>query len=153
MGLFRRSQTGSKSSASRRTNGTAVADTAPMMHATLSAVPSVSMTAGTIETALPRVHDADDSLRQDHSDVFVCRRDETPSTLPSAPTPTVTLYVYGWHNVEPGQLSWVFPSLRSALDAVRTMRNAVQWCVVSGEDWASIEVARAQGAVLVEQLA
>lgn len=132
------------------------------MHATLSAVPSITSagpTSGTIESALPRVHVDDDELaagdarRQDHSDVFVCRRDDSPSTLPSAPPATVTLYVYGWHNVEPGQLSWVFPSLRSALDAVRTMRNAVQWCVVSGEDWASIEAARAQGAVLVEQLA
>ncbi|AKU94186.1 hypothetical protein AKJ09_00850 [Labilithrix luteola] len=126
-----------------------------MMHATLSAVPSLTGTprdVSTVETALPRVHDAEESLRQDHSDVFVCRRDDSPSTLPAAPPSLVTLYVYGWHNVEPGQLSWVFPSLRSALDAVRTMRNAVQWCVVAGEEWPSIDAARAQGAVLVEQL-
>lgn len=64
----------------------------------------------------------------------------------------VTLFVFGWENVEPGPLSWVFPSLRTALDAVRTMKNAIRWCIVSGRDWPSIDVAREYGAVLVEEL-
>jgi hypothetical protein len=73
---------------------------------------------------------------------------------PTAPTPAaggVTLFVYGWHNVQPGPLWWVFPSLRAALEAVRAMRNAVKWCVVAGEEFIGLEAARAKGAVLVEQ--
>ena len=30
--------------------------------------------------------------------------------------------------------------------AVRTMRNAVEWCIVSGSEWASVDAARAKGA-------
>ena len=37
-------------------------------------------------------------------------------------------------------------------DAVRSLRNAVQWCIVSGRDWSSMDAARSEGAVLVEQL-
>src|SRR5262245_57950742 len=37
----------------------------------------------------------------------------------------VTLVVYGWHNVEPGTLSWVFPSVSAAVAAARAMKNAV----------------------------
>lgn len=94
----------------------------------------------------------------DNSDVFVCRhtagvpeaaRAEEKAREAAA---TVTLFVYGWHQVQPGPLSWVFPSLRAALDAVRTMRNAVEWCICSGESWEDIESARANGAVLIEQL-
>ncbi len=68
----------------------------------------------------------------------------------------VTLIVYGWENVQPGTLSWVFPSLRSALGAVRAMRNAVRWAVlhgiVSDDDDAArdVESARESGLVLVE---
>jgi hypothetical protein len=65
----------------------------------------------------------------------------------------VTLFVHGWHNVEPGLLSWTFPSLRAALDAVKRMKNAIAWCVVSGTGWPTLDAARASGAVLVEQLA
>ncbi len=95
--------------------------------------------------------------RQDDSDIFVCDRspaasDRAPNSTARHVDPRVTLYVYGWHNVEPGPLSWAFPSLRAALDAVRTMRNAVQWCIVSGNGWSSVDHARAEGAVLVEQL-
>jgi|GEM_PF-1550282 len=97
-----------------------------------------------------------------HSDVFVCRRSAPDldgeaaqlaeeAAAAAAAAQGVTLFVYGWHNVEPGPLSWVFPSLRAALDAVRTMRNAVEWCIVSGSEWSSIDAARAKGAVLVEQ--
>lgn len=88
------------------------------------------------------------------SDVFVCRRsspDLGSEAAAAAAAEGVTLFVYGWENVEPGPLSWAFPSLRAALDAVRTMRNAVEWCIVSGIEWASIDAARANGAVLVEQ--
>lgn len=68
----------------------------------------------------------------------------------------VTLIVYGWENVQPGTLSWVFPSLRAALAAVRAMRNAVRWAVLHGivhdDDDAArdVESARENGLVLVE---
>jgi hypothetical protein len=91
---------------------------------------------------------------KDESDVFVCRRSSPELTpLPIAETAAaVTLFVFGWHNVEPGPLSWPFPSLRTALDAVRTMRNAAQWCICSGDAWSDMDAARAAGAVLIEQL-
>ncbi len=67
----------------------------------------------------------------------------------------VTLIVYGWENVQPGTLSWVFPSLRSALAAVRAMRNAVRWAVLDGivshdESARDVDSARENGLVLVE---
>jgi hypothetical protein len=122
-------------------------------------------------TGLPRLSDDDsESLASEAaSDVFVCRHQQdqqdqedtsSASAKPSAEelaaaaadaTANVTLFVYGWENVEPGPLSWVFPSLRAALDAVRTMRNAVEWSICSGAEWTSIDAARAKGAVLVEQ--
>ncbi|MCL2724486.1 MAG: hypothetical protein FWD69_08625 [Polyangiaceae bacterium] len=77
--------------------------------------------------------------------------DDSVESMPLARN-SVTLFVFGWQNVEPGPLSWVFPSLRAALDAVRTMRNAVRWCVVAGKEWTSVDAARAMGRVLVEQL-
>lgn len=79
-------------------------------------------------------------------------RGATEPKAAQAATAAVTLFVYGWDQVEPGDLSWVFPSLRAALDAVRTMRNAVVWCICSGESWSDVESARAKGAVLIEQL-
>lgn len=91
------------------------------------------------------------------SDVFVCRRSspelsaDEMAAAAAAAAANVTLFVYGWENVEPGPLSWVFPSLRAALEAVRTMRNAVEWSICSGADWTDIDTARAKGAVLVEQ--
>lgn len=101
-------------------------------------------------TGTPGGDDAD-------SDVFVCRRsspelsaDELAAAAAAAAA-NVTLFVYGWDNVEPGPLSWVFPSLRAALEAVRTMRNAVEWSICSGGEWTDIDTARARGAVLVEQ--
>jgi hypothetical protein len=92
---------------------------------------------------------------RDESDVFVCKRsaaEVTPLPLPDT-SAAVTLFVFGWHQVEPGPLSWPFPSLRTALDAARTMRNAAQWCICSGDSWPSMEAARTAGAVLIEQLA
>lgn len=95
----------------------------------------------------PRATDSSRDALED-SDVFLC---EAPRPVPNA-IREVTLFVHGWDNVEPGLLSWTFPSLRSALDAVRRMKNAIGWCVVSGTGWSDLEAARASGAVLVEQL-
>jgi hypothetical protein len=107
--------------------------------------------------------------RPTESGVFVTSRraidieDERPSTSALADAHAieeVTLIVYEWENVQPGTLSWTFPSLRSALDAVRAMRNAVRWAVLLGEQGPSeraeafalddVETAREQGRVLVE---
>ena len=91
------------------------------------------------------------------SDVFVCRRSspdysaEAAAAGVAAAAEGVTLFVYGWESVEPGPLSWAFPSLRAALDAVKTMRNAVEWCIVAGSECATVDAARAKGAVLIEQ--
>jgi hypothetical protein len=77
----------------------------------------------------------------------------------------VTLVVYGWKSVEPGTLSWVFPSVGAAVAAARAMKNAVRWAIVAGrrsseaEDEAeetkdandALDEARAKGAVLIEQ--
>jgi hypothetical protein len=80
----------------------------------------------------------------------------------------VTLVVYGWKNVEPGTLSWVFPSVSAAVAAARAMTNAVRWAIVAGKrDTATsdgadevraqadakraLDEARARGAVLIEQ--
>ena len=97
-------------------------------------------------------------LEEGDSDVFVVRRSSpeitaiTPEALAAAAAAAegVTLFVYGWDNVQPGPLSWAFPSLRAALLAVRTMRNAVEWCIVRGRE-PSIDAARAKGAILIEQ--
>lgn len=91
------------------------------------------------------------------SDVFVSRHNapeisaDEMAAAAAAAAANVTLFVYGWENVEPGPLSWVFPSLRAALEAVRAMRNAVEWTICSGADWDDVDAARAKGAVLVEQ--
>lgn len=42
----------------------------------------------------------------------------------------VTLVVYEWDNVQPGTLSWVFPSVQAARAAVTAMRNAVRWSIL-----------------------
>jgi phage-related tail fiber protein len=68
----------------------------------------------------------------------------------------VTLIVYGWSSVEPGTLSWVFPTLRAALAAASAMKNAVRWAILSGkhapepESPFDVTAARADGHVLVE---
>lgn len=101
--------------------------------------------------------------RATESGVFVTSRraidieEERPSVSALADAQAieeVTLIVYSWENVQPGTLSWTFPSLRSALDAVRAMRNAVGWAVLLGEQRSSalddVDAAREQGLVLVE---
>jgi hypothetical protein len=69
----------------------------------------------------------------------------------------VTLVIYGWHESEPGTLSWVFPSLRAALRAVRAMRNAIAWLIVKGrmalDGDVDLQALRRAGAVLVESRA
>lgn len=86
--------------------------------------------------------------RDDESDVFVCKRDARVEPEADA---SVTLIITGWLEVQPGPLAWPFPSMRSALDAVRKMKNAVEWSIVLGKDYATIEEARANGALLIEQ--
>ena len=73
-------------------------------------------------------------------------------TYPVSPSPRahreigeVTLVVYGWHNVQPGTLSWVFPSFDAAMKAASALRNATQWAIMGGRD--------ASGAVLAERSA
>ena len=90
--------------------------------------------------------------RLEDSDIFVCEPDPVKAAAATRAAREVTLFVHGWHNVEPGLLSWTFPSLRAALDAVQRMKNAIGWCVVSGSGWNDLDTARANGAVLVEQL-
>jgi len=55
----------------------------------------------------------------------------------------VTLVVYGWQNVQPGTLSWVFPSFGAAMKAANALRNATQWAILDGND--------ASGPVLAER--
>ncbi len=63
----------------------------------------------------------------------------------------VTLCIFGWQNVQPGTLSWVFPSLDAAIRAAEAMRNATDWLVLEGAIPASeIEWARRRGTILVK---
>lgn len=63
----------------------------------------------------------------------------------------VTLVVYGWHNVQPGPMSWAFPSVRQAISAAKAMRNAISWAIVLGQRPATaLEEARKLGIVLLE---
>jgi hypothetical protein len=112
-----------------------------------------------VAEALAQASERPEDLEYDaveNSDVFLCQHPEAAGPPSSeAPVPAkreVTLFVHAWHNVEPGLLSWTFPSLRAALDAVQRMKNAIGWCVVAGTGWNDLESARARGAVLVEQL-
>ncbi len=68
-----------------------------------------------------------------------------------APDTDVTLVVYAWHNVQPGVLSWIFPTVRAALSAAYAMRNAVRWAIVRGRAHAEdLDIARLTGDVLIE---
>src|SRR5262249_33786066 len=40
------------------------------------------------------------------------KRDDLELEAPARAAREVSLIVYGWHNVEPGPLAWVFPSVR-----------------------------------------
>ena len=100
----------------------------------------------------PALDDPSDDV-SDVSDVYVCRRDAAPEDQGVEIDASVTLFVTGWHNVEPGPLSWPFPSMRSALDAVRKMKNAVEWSIALGKNYTTIEEARASGMIVIEQRA
>jgi hypothetical protein len=63
----------------------------------------------------------------------------------ASPAQEVTLVVYGWHNVQPGTLSWVFPSFDAAMKAASALRNATQWAIMGGSD--------ASGTILAERSA
>jgi hypothetical protein len=71
---------------------------------------------------------------------------------------SVILVVYGWKSVQPGTLSWVFPSAAAAVHAAHAMSNAVKWAVVTGTARASqdpaadLASARAAGGVLLEEV-
>ena len=172
MRIFGRSRI-SKTSAFRATNvathTTSVAQSAAMradLVETGTPDPEASIRALERTDEIPVVRDIEsvESKRPDsttadddgESDVFVCRRSSPDyraeaAAASAAAAEGVTLFVYGWESVEPGPLSWAFPSLRAALDAVKTMRNAVEWCIVAGSEWATVDAARAKGAVLIEQ--
>ncbi len=73
---------------------------------------------------------------------------------------SVVLVVYGWKSVQPGTLSWAFPSLGAALHAAHAMSNAVKWAIVAGSAAAAagsiragsdLAKLRANGRVLLEQ--
>jgi hypothetical protein len=141
MGLFRRTH------ASCSPSVTTTVDSTDAETVTVSLVPGVA----SLNSPEPDESPAD---REDASDVFVCKREPSPEvTLAPASEPSVTLIVTGWHNVEPGPLAWAFPSMRSALDAVQRMKNAVEWSIVLGRDYATVDEARALGALLIEQRA
>lgn len=124
-----------------------VVELGPSSESFVSAAPSSSRSERPFVAAAPPSYE-----RLDDSDVFVCEAHPSRSPESVRSTREVTLFVHGWENVEPGLLSWTFPSLRSALDAVQRMKNAIGWCVVSGAGWDDLDSARADGAVLVEQL-
>jgi len=78
----------------------------------------------------------------------------TDPTVLARAVEEVTLVVYGWRQVEPGTLAWVFPSLTAAIAAAHAMRNAVRWAIVRGKREAAeldVDREREAGAVLVEQ--
>ncbi len=87
------------------------------------------------------------------SDVFLSGRSILPRDAEAPAAEPVTLFVYGWSSVQPGVLSWTFPSLGAAVSAARKMRNAQKWAIVRGGGYASVTDARLRGDVLVEQVA
>ena len=74
---------------------------------------------------------------------------------------SVILVVYGWKSVQPGTLSWVFPSIGAAVHAAKTMTNAVRWAILAGstgmtervaaQATVDLDGARALGSVLLER--
>lgn len=71
---------------------------------------------------------------------------------------SVVLMVYQWKDVQPGTLSWVFPSAAAAALAARAMTNAQGWAVLPGPSAranmdAPLDLAkvRAEGGVLLEE--
>jgi hypothetical protein len=95
-----------------------------------------------IDVPAPQVHDAgSDGSPPLESGVFL-----SPDLAPNS---DVTLIVYAWHNVQPGTLSWTFPTVRAAVSAAYAMRNAVKWAIVRGIE-ENIDLARLAGRVMIE---
>jgi hypothetical protein len=100
---------------------------------------------------------SDVSLTREPHDIPVAPRKVVP--LPEAGRQTVQLVVYGWANAQPGTLSWRFPSMRAAVRAAKTLRNASRWAVVADgageskpmQSERDVERARAAGTVLIEE--
>jgi len=75
---------------------------------------------------------------------------------------SVILVVYGWKSVQPGTLSWVFPSLNAAAHAAQAMTNAAKWAILAGSAALTARVAsqaavdldrvRARGGILLERV-
>ena len=140
MRLFRRAQD-TKTSVIRREAVSSNGETGPML------VPAAPVSSRPVISEAVEPEQVFDGFED--SDVYLCK--DRPAAVPLVRE--VTLFVHGWHNVEPGLLSWTFQDMRSALDAVQRMKNAVAWCIVTGSGWSDLDAARAGGAVLVEQLA
>jgi hypothetical protein len=66
----------------------------------------------------------------------------------------VRLIVYDWDGVQPGTLSWLFPSVREALAAAFALKNAERWIIVRSSDAAeaSADELRDRGAILLESV-
>lgn len=144
MRLFKRAAQDTKTSVIRREGVSSSADAGavPIPAAPLSSRPTNKAPAVEPEAVYDGFED---------SDVFLCKDRDRPAAVPMVRE--VTLFVHGWSQVEPGLLSWTFQDLRSALDAVQRMKNAIAWCIVSGTGWDDLDNARASGKILVEQLA
>jgi hypothetical protein len=115
--------------------------------ATVSAV-TASMTPETPASGVHRIEDARDSAA-----LQARPGEEVPMSLVLE---QVTLIVYGWKNVEPVTLSWVFPSVGAALTAAHAMTNAAKWAIVAGSlprhrGAGDVATARASGTVLAER--
>jgi hypothetical protein len=67
---------------------------------------------------------------------------------------TVRLIVYDWDGVQPGTLSWLFPSVREALAAAFALKNAERWMIVRSEGGheASAQELRERGVVVLESV-
>jgi hypothetical protein len=121
---------------------------------------AAGMDGGASVTSVARVHAEESAAGNAESGVYVlehARSGEPTKGKTMIPIlEQVTLVVYGWKSVEPGTLSWVFPSVGAAVAAARAMKNAVRWAIVAGRREAAsedegLEEARAHGAVLIEQ--
>ena len=144
MRLFRRAAQDTKTSVIRREGVSSSTDAGSVPIPVAPASRPASSKPVTVE--LEAVYDGFED-----SDVFLCKDQDRPAAVPTVRE--VTLFVHGWSQVEPGLLSWIFQDLRSALDAVQRMKNAIAWCIVSGTCWDDLDSARASGKILVEQLA
>jgi len=133
-----------KTSVVRRADDASIYDTPAMPHPVRSVPPAPASS-----PIQPLIQDSEPL---ENSDVFLCpRKAEAREASQGERDEGVMLFVYGWNDVEPGPLSWAFPSLKTALDAVRKMKNAIGWSIVAGHEFTTVEAARAARAALIEQ--